>query len=1068
MDIVLLLSKTSYIFRRYPPFLIPSLHHPNIIHHTLSMIPLKLTLQGIQSYRERQEIDFSSLTAAGIFGVFGKVGSGKSTILEAITFCLFGDTERLNNRENRSYNLMNLRSDRLYIDFEFRAGREQTPYRFVVEGRRNSKQFDKVTLDRKAYQWMPELNDWAPIGAEDPAERILQLSYENFKRTVIIPQGRFQDFIELTDANRTRMMKELFQLEKFELADRTKKLQDENNGQLANVEGVLKGLGEVSLEQLEQTRHELKVVRELLKMENEALAQKRNEEKAITALKQLFDRLLQVSETLEKWQKQAPIFDERKQKLQQYENYWQSFKPLFDQQESLSKRLQQTQHQRSQKQGAFEKLIQEWQGNQQKLDMLRPLYEQRQATQAEIAELRAFAQVKTLENERNALQKRMEEGEKRYQIRKQAWLTQHEICTINKEKRTQIRQNLPDLARLSAVRAWFERKEQLQKEREKLKTDANAWVEQQRQIEQQKQDMMAQEWPLAFPLDATTDFEGLAMLIETAQQQLLKEADALNAPLIQFQTQRALQQHAGALHAGEPCPLCGAVHHPNVLKSDIDFAKEIQSIENQQQSLRQLAQKGLGDFAKKLSGLYQKWQLIEAQKRQLKEKDWPDKTAEIVQHGKQFEWQEFDPEQRETLETAWKNAELLHKEAKELEENIEQQEKAIAQEEIELRTKFEEPLRRFKEELAAKEGAIQNAKTSVNTSKWADYEAFDTSQLHATAQQKETDLAKVIQDFEALDLRLREQTQTQSTLQGELAAFQNNLKDIEQEQENNREAIAQNCAVQGVTEAAVKAVLAQPIDIAQERKAIQDFDTNLQATRQERDSLLKATEGQKLDTAHYQKLIGDIEAHEKEQTRLTQEVGRLTDWAQKQTALIEQQRDLLIQKTALENRKIDLETMSKLFKASGFVNYVSSVYLQNLCNQANERFHRMTQQQLQLEITDSNNFQVRDLLNDGKTRALNTLSGGQKFQAALALALALADNVHAQNQAKENFFFLDEGFGSLDKESLQIVFDTLKSLRRENRIVGVISHVEDLQQEIDRYLSVSNDPERGSLVAIQK
>jgi exonuclease SbcC len=82
---------------------------------------------------------------------------------------------------------------------------------------------------------------------------------------------------------------------------------------------------------------------------------------------------------------------------------------------------------------------------------------------------------------------------------------------------------------------------------------------------------------------------------------------------------------------------------------------------------------------------------------------------------------------------------------------------------------------------------------------------------------------------------------------------------------------------------------------------------------------------------------------------------------------------------------------------------------------------------------------VRDLLNEGRTRAVKTLSGGQKFQVALCLALALADNIHAQTQSTNNFFFLDEGFGSLDKDSLTEVFETLKSLRKENRIVGVIS-----------------------------
>jgi exonuclease SbcC len=78
--------------------------------------------------------------------------------------------------------------------------------------------------------------------------------------------------------------------------------------------------------------------------------------------------------------------------------------------------------------------------------------------------------------------------------------------------------------------------------------------------------------------------------------------------------------------------------------------------------------------------------------------------------------------------------------------------------------------------------------------------------------------------------------------------------------------------------------------------------------------------------------------------------------------------------------------------------------------------------------------------------------------------LALADSIQKITGSNENFFFLDEGFGSLDKESLDIVFDTLKSLRKENRIVGVISHVEEMQQEIDVHLKISMDEEKGSLI----
>jgi exonuclease SbcC len=162
-------------------------------------------------------------------------------------------------------------------------------------------------------------------------------------------------------------------------------------------------------------------------------------------------------------------------------------------------------------------------------------------------------------------------------------------------------------------------------------------------------------------------------------------------------------------------------------------------------------------------------------------------------------------------------------------------------------------------------------------------------------------------------------------------------------------------------------------------------------------------------------------------------------------------------------RHEDLKTMRSLFKGNNFVNFASSVHLQNICRNGNQRFLNLTRHQLELEVNADNQFMVRDRMNDGKLRSIDTLSGGQMFQASLSLALALADNIQSLTQAKQNFFFLDEGFGSLDKDSLQIVFETLKALRKENRIVGVISHVEDMQMEIDCHLTVSLNGE-GSIV----
>ena len=163
------------------------------------MIPLSLTLEGVYSYRKRQTIDFSTLGEGGIFGIFGSVGSGKSAILETMTYALYGQIERLNEKEQRGYNIMNLQSDALFIDFEFLHREER--YRFSVSARRHGKDFSRIMPPkRSAARW--EDGEWVPLPEEKvrggvTAESVLGLSYENFRKTVIIPQGKFQEFIML-------------------------------------------------------------------------------------------------------------------------------------------------------------------------------------------------------------------------------------------------------------------------------------------------------------------------------------------------------------------------------------------------------------------------------------------------------------------------------------------------------------------------------------------------------------------------------------------------------------------------------------------------------------------------------------------------------------------------------------------------------------------------------------------------------------------------------------------------------------------------------------------------------
>src|SRR5690606_31693975 len=166
----------------------------------------------------------------------------------------------------------------------------------------------------------------------------------------------------------------------------------------------------------------------------------------------------------------------------------------------------------------------------------------------------------------------------------------------------------------------------------------------------------------------------------------------------------------------------------------------------------------------------------------------------------------------------------------------------------------------------------------------------------------------------------------------------------------------------------------------------------------------------------------------------------------------------------LQLRSENLKVLEGLFKAKKFVDYVSTVYLREICEIANRRFRKLTNNHFALILGEDNQFNVRDYLHDGQIRSVKTLSGGQIFQVSLCLALALAESIQNRTRSRQSFFFLDEGFGTLDGDALNMVMDTLKSLRQEGRVIGMISHVESLQQEMDVHLYIVNDPEKGSHV----
>jgi exonuclease SbcC len=155
--------------------------------------------------------------------------------------------------------------------------------------------------------------------------------------------------------------------------------------------------------------------------------------------------------------------------------------------------------------------------------------------------------------------------------------------------------------------------------------------------------------------------------------------------------------------------------------------------------------------------------------------------------------------------------------------------------------------------------------------------------------------------------------------------------------------------------------------------------------------------------------------------------------------------------------------------------YIQMTYLDRILSRANTRLMVMScgQYELKRRIEANNNRSQSGLELDvidhynGTERSVKTLSGGESFKASLSLALGLSDEIQSSAGGIQlETMFVDEGFGSLDADSLQQAINTLYGLTEGNRLVGIISHVTELKDRIDRQIIVTKNKSGGSQVEI--
>ena len=213
-----------------------------------------------------------------------------------------------------------------------------------------------------------------------------------------------------------------------------------------------------------------------------------------------------------------------------------------------------------------------------------------------------------------------------------------------------------------------------------------------------------------------------------------------------------------------------------------------------------------------------------------------------------------------------------------------------------------------------------------------------------------------------------------------------------------------------------------------------------------------------------------MKSAQSDQSKLLEEKGKIQEQLKEMNKSVEAVKKIKKDIKQLETRKDSLDEIFKITKGKRFVEFVSRSHLDYIARVATEKLKIITRGRYGLTLNSDNAFEVIDNHNGGVSRDCSSLSGGETFLTSLALALALSTKIQLKGDTSMEFFFLDEGFGTLDIETLDTAMTALENLYTENLSVGIISHVEEIKNRVPIKLMVSSPVPgvHGSQVEIVK
>lgn len=1015
------------------------------------MKPLKMTMTAFGPYKNREVIDFAELDEHRLFVISGNTGAGKTTIFDAICFALYGEAsgeERNDTRLMRSH----FAEEDAHTSVELEFMLHERTYRVFrqmphVKGGNKTATGGRYELyEIIEGEAIPCVDRFHVKDINEKIEQIIGLSKDQFSQIVMLPQGEFRKLLTSETENKEEILRRIFKTGLYKrFTERLKeKKQDaqkryehqaqERDLYIKQITGVLPEREGAPLFQVLAQEH-FNVHQVVAALENEAThyaeETEKNREKQTEAAKEYQEKTAAYHRAQAINEKFDALDNKRQKKAEMDAEI-----PHIQKKQQQWERAEKASHLE-----VYERHLQDvrLEENEKKLAL-------QNASAFEKATL------VTLGSAQSAYEREEAEGENRDKITREIDRLKDFLPTVRDldTKKTELDQ-------LSAsINQVTKEYETLEKELTNSKEQKKGLNEEVKRLEEG-----FEEYPQLV--------EQLEQLLE--QHRVLKDVIQLHNKLVplertvnekhrNYQTaqesydeleNRWFDGQAGVLahhlHDGMPCPVCGSTEHPNkaVALEELPSKEELNKARNDKDQ----RQKDWMQANSDLENLRKQFAEKEKEARVLgfEGDHFQNHYDRVVEQGKQTR------KKKDTLEENQKTVKKLKEQLGTVEKTIE--------EKTERMKSLQDTLQRKKANHQTQRALVQQTLEKIPE----DLRSLNQLQKHL----KETEQLKL-----RLENQWKEAQQQLQKAKEEAAAAKADVTNAEK-------------LVSEVTDKTKKAM--EQFGQALEKAGFSDETAYKQAKMPEddRNALKQAIETFNRERSNLTAGIQELEQELEGQSRfdldaLFEEVKQLEDLRDRaQNALQSSQAykdeaNKLKQNitTAAEKAgeaELALQTVTDLYdvvrgdnpRKISFERYLQIEFLEQIVDSANNRLTSLSNGQFYLRRSDRLEKRGRqsglglDVYDayTGQTRDVKSLSGGEKFNASLCLALGMADVIQAfEGGISIETMFIDEGFGSLDEESLNKAIDTLIDLQKSGRIVGVISHVQELKNAIPAVLEV--------------